>query len=449
MSSAPQAHSKKLRCFFGAPALAAIILLATSGQTQANILGPYLPDVDTLHLWHMNEQVVPVIDVGPDGVHLSALRNGATLGNVSFRGFGTALSTYDAGPDATTDIGRDAYLAGRPLVNGLSDNIPLAYMGVSKAFTFEALVRIDFDPLTNYSTNSPGNGRGTCMQILSLDADENTNRVCQLLVVPIGVEGNSQPLLEFANLDRDRSPQILTAAIPTTGPDAIALNSRYHLAVTYDGSPGAPDNLRFYWTLLDPARSATSLIGTGRMLNDLPLGCAPDFAIGQTGRQSPGAPYPNNNFVGLIDEVRISASARAPSQMMFGSREIAAAGAVVGGSQPQSSENASSSNGPNNTIHSKAIVPRVQPSSYIEYLERGNVPILIALGLIACLLLWLGIVLKRAIPQRKPTRSGLTYAIEERDPSQGQPAPERPSNPARNPQRDPGYHASQASAKSS
>src|SRR3954469_14664251 len=136
-------------------------------------------------------------------------------------------------------------------------------------------------------------------------------------------------MLEFANLDRDRSPQILTAAIPTTGPDAIALNSWYHLAVTYDGSPGAPDNLIFYWPLLDPARSATSLIGTGRMLNDLPLGCAPDFAIGQTGRQSPGAPYPNNNFVGLIDEVRISTIARAPSQMMFGSREIAAAGAVV------------------------------------------------------------------------------------------------------------------------
>ena len=46
--------------------------------------------------------------MGSDAMHLTALRNGATLGNVSYRGFGTALSTYDGGPESTADAGHAA-----------------------------------------------------------------------------------------------------------------------------------------------------------------------------------------------------------------------------------------------------------------------------------------------------------------------------------------------------
>src|ERR1051325_6351408 len=90
-----------------------LAFLAQGHAALGSNLRPYTPDADTIHLWHMNEQSVPVIDTGSDGTHLPALRNGATLGNVSYRGFGTALSTYDGGPEAPADAAHDAYLAAR------------------------------------------------------------------------------------------------------------------------------------------------------------------------------------------------------------------------------------------------------------------------------------------------------------------------------------------------
>lgn len=298
-------------------------------QSQGSTLRPYTADADTLHLWHMNEQAVPVIDLGSDGMHLTALRNGATLGNVSYRGFGTALSTYDGGPESTADAGHDAYLAARPLVNGQGDNVLMNYAGPAGAFTYEAMVRIDFEPEAAFSTNSVATNHGTFLQIINLDADENTNRVCQFRLVPIGVlKGNTAPLLEFINLNKDKSPQSLTAHIPTSGPDAIRFGNWYHAAVTFDGDTNRGDNLKFYWTLVDPARAKANLIGTAQMTNELPGGCAPDFAIGQTGRQSPVTPYPNQNFPGLIDEVRISGVARSETQMLFDGQQVIAAVAL-------------------------------------------------------------------------------------------------------------------------
>jgi hypothetical protein len=305
-------------------------------EVQGSTLRPYTADADTLHLWHMNEQAVPVIDLGSDGMHLTALRNGATLGNVSYRGFGTALSTYDGGPESTADAGHDAYLAARPLVNGQGDNVLMNYAGPAGAFTFEAMIRVDFDPEGTFGTNSMATNHGSFLQIINLDADESTNRVCQFRLVPIGVlRSNTQPLLEFINLKKDNSPQSFTAPIPTSGPDAIRFGSWYHAAVTFGGDTGHAGNLKFYWTLVDPARAKANLIGSREMTNALPVDCAPDFAIGQTGRQSPFAPYPNQNFPGLIDEVRISGVARSETQMLFdGQQVIAAATPVVEASSP-------------------------------------------------------------------------------------------------------------------
>lgn len=303
-----------------------IVFLIRANSGYGSTLRPYTADADTLHLWHMNEQSVPVIDLGSDSLHLTALRNGATLGNVSYKGFGTALSTYDGGPESTADAGHDAYLAARPLVNGTSDNVLLNYVGPSGAFTFEAMLRIDFDPEGAFGTNSLATNHGSFLQIINLDADENTNRVCQFRLVPIGVlKGNTEPLLEFINLNKDKSPQSLTAAIPTNGPDAIRFGSWYHAAVTYNGITNHAGNVKFYWTLVDPARAKANLIGLGDMTNELPAGGAPDFAVGQTGRQSPVTPYPNQNFPGLIDEVRISGVARSETQMLFDGQQVVAA----------------------------------------------------------------------------------------------------------------------------
>lgn len=302
------------------------MLLATLATARGELAGPYTPDPDTLHLWHLNEALVPVIDVGSDGTHLTALRNGATLGTPSAQGFGLALSTVDGGPAAESDAGRDAYLSARPLVADEGDNVLTTYAGLSGAFTYEAVVRIDFDPQLLSGTTATGTTREHSMLILSLDADENTNRVCVFQLVPGGARADHpEPRLEFINLARGIAPQSIAARIPVTGPDAIAEGNWYHVAVSYDGRPNQPENLQLYWTRLDPNRARANLIGTGRMLHNLPTGCQPDLALGQSGRQSPESPHPNQNFVGLIDEVRVSSVARSATQMMFGVPAVAAA----------------------------------------------------------------------------------------------------------------------------
>ena len=368
----------------GASALPAMLALCGVFAAHGDIIGPYAPDADTIHLWHMNEAAVPVVDVGTDGTHLTALRNGATLGNVSHQGFGLALSTYDGGPDTTNDAGRDAYLSARPLVNDQTDNVLTTYAGPTGAFTYEALVRVDFEPLTVFGTNASGAVRGNFMQILNLDADEGTNRVCQFRLVPVGIlKGNTEPLLEFINLSRDKSPQSITTKIPTTGPDAIAFGNWYHVAVTYDGTPNQRDNLKFYWSLLDSTHTSANLIGSGRMSNSLPAECQPDLAIGQTGRQSPVAPHPNNNFVGLIDEVRVSGVARSPSQMMFGSPPALAAAPPAN---------------PETTIPAAATTaPVTSPEPVGHKWEGATWLIAGALVLIAGFLGWLAFLIKRFV----------------------------------------------------
>lgn len=298
-------------------------LLCFALTARAEIIAPYTPDEHTLHLWHLNEPVTPVADAIPNGIELQALENGATLGNESYVGaknFGTAIATYVGNPAiAPGCAGQGDYLAARPLLNSREDNVPLRYAGVGQAFTYEAVVRVDFKPAANFGAEGWGQGRSLTMQILSGDADENTDRAFQFRLAPIGtLNGNPQPLLEFINLNQGDNVQSLTAAIPTNGPEAIRAGNWYHVAVTYDGQPDRPDNLRFYWTLVQSKQTVANLIGTGQMTLNLPTGCSPDFAIGQIGRQSPDAPTLNNNFVGLIDEVRISGVARSPNEMLFG-----------------------------------------------------------------------------------------------------------------------------------
>lgn len=300
-----------------------LVVLIQAISAQADIVAPYAPDEHTLHLWHLDEQTAPVTDAVTDGAELTALENGATLGNESFVGakkFGTALATYVGNPALPPGCaGQNAGLSAQPLVNGRGDNVFIRYAGAQDAFTYEAIVRVDFDPTANFGSDGWGKGRSLFMQILSGDADENSDRVFQFRLAPKGtLSGNEQPLVEFINLNQGNGIQSLTAPIPTEGADAIRAGGWYHVAVSYDGQPDRADNLRFYWTLVQPQRTAANQIGSGQMTHNLVAGCSPDFTIGQTGRQSPVTTTPNNNFVGLIDEVRLSGVARSPQQMLFG-----------------------------------------------------------------------------------------------------------------------------------
>jgi peptidoglycan/xylan/chitin deacetylase (PgdA/CDA1 family) len=329
------------RANFAAPRLLAhlsAVVLIQGTIAQAEITGPYTADEQTLHLWHLNEAAAPVADV-VHGLDLHQLGDGATLGNESYVGpkkFGTALGTYVGNPAVPPGCaGQSAGLSAQPLENGRADNVPVRYAGAANAFTYEAVVRVDFDPAASFGPDGWGRGKTLFMQIISGDADENADRAFQFRLAPIGtLNGNGQPLLEFINLNQGNDIQSLTAPIPTDGPDAIRVGNWYHLAVSYDGQADHPDNLRFYWTQVHPERSRAKLIGSGQMTHHLPAGCSPDFAIGQTGRQSPVTKVANNNFVGLIDEVRISGVARSPGQMLFGEMAIVSKPSAVETNSP-------------------------------------------------------------------------------------------------------------------
>jgi peptidoglycan/xylan/chitin deacetylase (PgdA/CDA1 family) len=302
---------------------AGAVVLIQGMIAHAEITAPYTPDEHTLHLWHLNEQIAPVADAVSPGTDLHQLENGATLENESYVGaknFGTALGTYVGNPAIPPGCaGQDAGLSFQKLENGRGDNTALRYAGADGAFTYEAIVRVDFDPKANFGPDGWGRGKSLFMQIICGDADESADRIFQFRLAPIGsLNGNPQPLLEFINLNQGNHVQSLTAPIPTDGPDAIRAGNWYHVAVSYDGQPDDQDNLRFYWTQINPQRTAAHQIATGQMARSLPAGGSPDFALGQTGRQSPITSAPNNNFVGLIDEVRISDVALSSRQMLFG-----------------------------------------------------------------------------------------------------------------------------------
>jgi hypothetical protein len=66
--------------------IAAVVLGTIAINSKANIVGPYTADVNTLHLWHMDQSTVPVLDsVSSGGTNFTVLTNGATLGNASFQ----------------------------------------------------------------------------------------------------------------------------------------------------------------------------------------------------------------------------------------------------------------------------------------------------------------------------------------------------------------------------
>jgi autotransporter-associated beta strand protein len=304
---------------------AAILSALITVNCRANIVGPYSPDVNTLHLWHMNESAVPVLDaVTSGGTNFNVLTNGATLGNASFAGFGTALSTF--GPGLITN-GACA-LTPRPLPSDTA----LTYFGPSGAFTYEALVQIQVNPAANLGTvANGGTGRNTALTIIAGEGNANAERIFQFRIDPVGFNPNAggfttpltQPAIEFINVNKGSSPQNIIVLIPTSGPDAIVQNGWYHIAVTYNGQPNTANNINFYWTLMDSNRTSASLLGSATMSLSLASG-TPNFVIGNTGRNPGGSTANplNANFLGLIDEVRMSKVALGAGQMMFSAPTI-------------------------------------------------------------------------------------------------------------------------------
>lgn len=263
-----------------------------------------------MQLWHLDEAGTPCTNALAGGISLAVLANGAALGNASFPGFVNALNTADAGQAGTVLADKDALLSALPLVNGTGDDAPVTLDDITTgSFTFEAVVRVDFDPLLNLS------GRGSGMQIFSGEGDGSVDRVFQWRLDPVGYGpgDTTVPRLEFINLRQGGSIQSIVIPIPTNGPNAIASNQWYHVAATYNGSDSTAENFRAYWTSLTNETGLANLIGTATLLNDLALASC-DFVVGNEGRATGGS---SDNFVGLIDEVRISRAARDPNEFVF------------------------------------------------------------------------------------------------------------------------------------
>lgn len=319
----------------------------------ATLVGPYTADPNTLHLWHLNDIAAPAVDsASSGGMNLAGLLTGATLNNASYTGFGTALNTASTGP------GLGALLAAAAAAGNVTITLADTTTG---AFTFEANVWIGFDPATNNTVNS--------YQILSGESQVTANRIFQWRIMPKGITliagvVAAQPYVTFENVRAGSAGQTtIYAPIPTTGLDAIAINTWYHVAVSYNGQAGA-NNIKFYWTLLDPLRTAanqltiTSATTTLTGLNPLATVTTP-FVVGNQGRSK------NSNFSGLIDEVRISKIERNAVQMRFTSSALAwvtqpqsqfvaagdtvTLGSLAGGESPQYQWQLYSTNLPNAT----------------------------------------------------------------------------------------------------
>ena len=298
----------------GSSLLAAGLLLQTT--VQAMIVGPYSPDPYTLHSWHFDETNAPLVSAY-GGTNL-VVGGGAIIGVDSFTGFDKALSTFDGGPSLIANTNKDAYAAIRPLANSSADNANIRFSDpVTGAFTIEAIVRIDFDPTPNYGTTANGgNGRNAQCLIVSAEDEANPGRLFQFRLAPIGTLTLTDVNLEFINVNQAVAVQSVAAPIPLDGPNAIVSNRWYHVAVTYNGNQSEADNLKLYWTPLEASRTEANLLGSFSLTADVPA-ASTDFAIGNSGRNTSTA-----NFLGLIDEVRISSIARAANAMQFVSPNV-------------------------------------------------------------------------------------------------------------------------------
>ena len=285
------------------------LLLALVVPARA-ALQSYAPDVNTLHLWHFDEAGAPFQDTMAGGTNLTYLTGGATAGSA---GFSNSVVTFSNAVNFGSLTTSNAVLfpAGSGSVGAA---VPFTFAGSDGAFTFEALVQIGFNP-TNFVRNQP-------CQILNGDANNSGGgtRVFQFRLLPVGFLGGggdtSVVRIEFIN----GTTTVAIAPIPTNGPDAIASNNWYHVAVTYNGEANTAGNLLFYWTLADSSRAEVNLIFGATMAASLPgvSTATTIFSVGNSARNPGGSTSPSvANFLGDIDEVRISSVARATNEFIF------------------------------------------------------------------------------------------------------------------------------------
>lgn len=296
----------------------------------ATVTGPYSVDANTLHLWHLDEVGTPAADQAhynyagafttkPDANQpLTSLFGTGALGSPSYSGFGTA---YNGGATPNT-----AGLSALPKANATTDNVDHTFDNpTTHAFTMEAIVKIGFNPtlaLTTPQEIIAGEG----------DAGDSSDRSWQFRIEGNATPGTTPWRLRFQKVSGFGGVGGSTAAfnldgnIPTVGINAIAQDSWYHVAVTYNGNLSDPASLQLFWTKVDDANTSAALLASGNM-NGWLRQQDTDFALGNELRDFNGN---TEGFYGSIDEVRISDIARAADQFIFVPEPSTAALAGIG-----------------------------------------------------------------------------------------------------------------------
>jgi hypothetical protein len=286
----------------------------------SSAIGPYSPDANTLHLWHFNEaDPGPAIDSRNVTVNPAAtesfdllILNGAHLGNSSFSGFGSALHT--AGPDpGASGLNPGPGAFAKTPVSSAEDDVSTTTLwnntatdSTLGAFTYEMIVKFTVDP-----TTIPGSGVGI--------GDWTTSAAGPaLLHVENEGSGAIRPFQFALHKLTDGSFNIEYINISGGGGafgspiPAPELGKWYHAAVTYTGDEfSTENNLKFYWTEVGPTVTQAAEVGSHFMFADN-LGGTADLSIANDARATQ-----TQNWVGLMDEVRISDIARGPNQFIF------------------------------------------------------------------------------------------------------------------------------------
>jgi autotransporter-associated beta strand protein len=276
---------------------------------SALIVAPYTADANTLHLYHLDETALPMLDTGSSSnlyniISITTSGGTATNGFVtnsaaSYTGFGNALG-YTNNPDQAKTG---------------TNTTQSAWQGANGAFTYEAIIYVT----TALSSQ-------TVQTIMARDHTSGGPNQRSFIF-----RLNNATGIDFINTGAS-TVQTLSMALPTTGPNIFAINTWYHIAVTYNGVPNTANNFAFYFTALNTSLTNANLLGTAQL----------NANVGEVGSGTQGNPFvignrdnqagANNNFRGLIDEVRISSIARATNDMLFQSPFISFA------TQPTSQE---------------------------------------------------------------------------------------------------------------
>lgn len=258
----------------------------------------YVPDAHTLQLWHLDEAAPPFANAADLAHPLSGLHNGALASRPARPGFGSSVN-FNTGTG--TNRGIITYAPTISASAAAETPSTFRYHGTDGAFTIDALVRFDTLP---GSWDSEG-------QIVAMDGDGalGEDRVFQFRISPSG----GSPVLQFVKIKG--LTETLTAPLPLSGKHAVNTTDWFHVAVAYNGDAGSPSNTRFYWTRVSPGADLANELGKGTLAAEFDHATMQgDFSIGNDARDANGS---SGEFIGSIDEVRISSIARAADDYLF------------------------------------------------------------------------------------------------------------------------------------